>query len=488
MFFSCQEKVNYFKKKLNNNFDVVDKFIYKQKQTIAILYIKSITDNELLSMVIFSPLQKHNQENLTTTHLANNIFNTADLEIVKANSQNFENTVVFGILHGKVAIFLDNSQDVILVDAKKTPSRSPEEPPSSAVIYGPRVGFTESIDSNLAFIRKYLPTPNLVIKNFSVGKYTKTKVIVTYINSIADKKTANEICKKIQSINIDGIIDSNYILSYFQQGSKLIKRCGVCEKPDIVTAKMLEGRIAILVDNSPVVLTLPFIIFEDVQNSNDYYSNAMYSGFLRIMRLLGVFVATILPGLYLSLRLYHYKVLPLQFLITISNATEGLPFTPFLEMLFILILFQILYDVSLRLPQHLGLATSIVGALILGQTGVSAGLISPPGVVIIAMSIISVYTISDQIAQLSLLRFLFLIVGGSIGMLGIIGLLIYVVNKMATLNQFGTSYLAPYAPRHPNDLQDGLFKKPVYEIKNRPTSLKNKNKIRENTQNLEVEK
>jgi spore germination protein KA len=170
----------------------------------------------------------------------------------------------------------------------------------------------------------------------------------------------------------------------------MFKQVGNSEKPDIIAAKILEGRIAIIVNNSPIVLTLPFIFLEDLQNSNDYYSLSYYSSYIRIIRLLGIFIAVVVPGLYISLRLYHYNVMPINFLMTIGNSSETIPFTPFVEIMFILILFEILYEVSLRLHRYFGLATSIVGALILGDTGVKAGLISSPGVMMIALSVIAV--------------------------------------------------------------------------------------------------
>ena len=480
MFFSCAENIEFLKKKLHNNFDVVDKSFVAAGQNFAILYIKSLVDSKLLTEGILWPLQNISVPAKNLADVQNNIVCLGDMTL----AQNFDE-ILNAILNGRVAVFLDGQQDCLLIDIQTVKARSPAEPPTSAVIYGPRLGFTESIEDNISMLRKRLPTPNLVVQNFEVGKHTRTKILVCHIDGIASKKTVNAICKKIETINIDGVLDSNYIMSYFQDKSKLFKRAGIAEKPDIVTAKLLEGRVAILVDGSPIALTLPFMIFEDLQNSNDYYTNSIYSSFLRFIRLLGLFVAVILPGLYLALRLYHFKVLPFRFLITISNTTEGLPFTPFVEMLFILLLFQILYEVSLRLPQYLGLATSIVGALILGQTGVSAGLISPPGVVIIAKSIIAVYTVTDQIAQLTVLRILFLIVGGTVGMLGIVGLTLYCVHKLATLDQFGTSYLAPYAPRKQADLKDGLFTKPVYEMHTRPESIRGKNKTRQKKRRVE---
>ncbi|MBQ2713595.1 MAG: spore germination protein [Clostridia bacterium] len=473
MFFSCTKNIEVLKQKLNNCFDVIDKSFTVANKGLAILYIKSLVNNDLLPLALLNPI--YNAKSIENTKmLKDDVIRLADMTL-----ETEEKKVLDGVLDGKVALFLEGDSTCLLVDIKNVPARSPAEPPTSAVIYGPRMGFTENVAINIAMLRKRLPSPSFVVQNFMVGRHTKTKILVCHLDGIASKQTVKEICKKIESINIDGVIDSSYILAYFQGKNTIFKRAGLAEKPDIVTAKLLEGRVAILVDGSPIALTLPFMVFEDLQNSNDYYTNAVYSSFLRVLRLLGLFIAVVLPGLYLSLRLYHFKVLPLRFLITISNTTEGLPFTPFMEILFILILFQILYEVSLRLPQYLGLATSIVGALILGQTGVSAGLISPPGVIIIAMSIIAVYTIADQIAQVTLLRALFLIVGGTVGILGIVGCTLYFVHYLASLNQYGTSYLAPYAPRKKADLKDGLLLNPLPKMKRRPESIRTNNKTRQ---------
>lgn len=474
MFFSCKKNIQHLAQDLHNNFDIVQKFFCKNATNLGLIYIKTIVDEQMLADAVLNPLAQFDNFDGTLECVQNNIVAFASVE----RATTFEQAIN-GLLEGKVAMFADTEDSCLLIDLQKVPVRSPSEPPTSAVIYGPRIGFTESIEQNLGMLRKRLPSPNLKISEFSVGKHTKTKVLVCHLDGVASKKTVKEIEKQIASINIDGIVDSNYIVAFFQKNNSLFKRAGIAEKPDIVTAKVLEGRVAILVDGSPIVLTLPFMVFEDLQNSNDYYTSSVYASFLRFIRLFGLFVAVILPGLYLALRLYHFKVLPLRFIITISNTTESLPFTPLVELLFILILFQILYEVSLRLPQYLGLATSIVGALILGQTGVSAGLISPPGVVIVAMSIISVYTVADEIAQLTVLRALFLIIGGTTGMLGVVGLLLYFVHHLATLDQFGTSYLAPYAPRMKSDMKDGLIKLPVPAMTKRPKSIRTTNKTRQ---------
>ncbi|MDD4816264.1 MAG: spore germination protein [Clostridia bacterium] len=479
MFFYCQENIDFLKKEMHNNADIVHKIIFVKNTKIGIFYVKTLIDEKLLSSIVFEPFTKCLIEEVNSKSIVANILNTADMEVVEnATTKKQDDQIILNILKGQVAIFVEGENSFILVDVKNFPARNPEEPPTSAVIYGPRVGFTESIETNLAMIRKKLPTKNFAFKDFIVGKYTQTKIFLTYIDGIADIKIVNKIAKKIEAINIDGVVDSYYIISFLKKDNYIFKQVGVAEKPDVITAKMLEGRIAILVDGSPIVLTIPFMVFEDIQNSNDYYTNNVYTTFIRIIRLLGILVSTVAPGIYLSLRLYHYKILPLKFLITISNTTEGLPFTPFVELIFILVLFQILYEVSMRLPRYLSLATSIVGALILGQTGVNAGLISPPGVVIIAVSIIAIYTVSDQAPQLTILRALFLLIGGTIGILGIVGTLVFLVDEMATINNYGVPYLSPYAPRIKQDLKDGVFKKSTIEMNTRPKSLNNKNVVR----------
>ena len=228
--------------------------------------------------------------------------------------------------------------------------------------------------------------------------------------------------------------------------------------------------MAIIVDNSPIVLTVPFILIEDLQSSNDYYTNHHYASVIRVIRLFGLLLAILAPGVYLSLQLYHYNILPLNFLITIADTTLGLPFTPFLEIAFIFLLFQILYEVSLRLPSYLGLATSVVGALMLGDTGVKAGLISPPGVIIVALAKIALYTIPEEASQITVLQIIFIILGGSLGLMGIVAGMIYVINYLNKLDSYDTPYLAPYSPRINPDLKDALLTVPITEMDELPKS------------------
>lgn len=465
MSFSMLDKI---KNELNNNADFICREINNAYGTVFLFFLKSMTDKNEIAWQIIEPISKIKTE-FNFNDLFKKILYASEVEEIKLEQ------CVECILQNKIVLFYQNR--LLSIDLEKFPTRTPSEPPTSPNINGPREGFVESIKTNITLIRKRLPTPNLVIEDFVVGEETKSKVSVMYLKNIANKKVVKDITQKISKIKIKGVIDSYYIAEFLKKKPKsMFEQVGYQEKPDIVVAKMLEGRVAILVDGSPIVLSLPYMVFEDLQSSNDYYTNYVYVNLIRIIRTAGLIIATVVPGLYLSIRLYSYKVLPINYVITIANSTKNLPFTPVLEIMFILLMFQILYEVSLRLPQYLGLATSIVGALVLGDTGVKAGLISPPGVIIVAVSIMAIYTVPAQASVLTVLRAIFVIIGSTVGIFGIVGGVIYFINYINTLNFYETPYLAPYAPKIKGDLKDGLFKKPLINMKDQPRSLpQNKN-------------
>ena len=468
MSFSLQEEI---KSKLLNNQDFVARKIKTVSGEVLLFFLKSMVDKASVSKEVIEPILNH-KESFVFDDLLTKIISSADAKEIKKEE------IVDEILKNHIVLAFNDQ--FLTIDLEKVPHRTPTEPPTSPNIYGPREGFIEEIGTNISMIRRRLPTAHLKMENFNIGRETKTKVCMLYLKNVANKEVIKEIKNRLKQIDIDGILDTYYIAEFLKKRPySLFEQTGFQEKPDIVVAKVLEGRVAILVDGSPIVLTLPYMVFEDLQSSNDYYTNYIYVGMIRIIRTLGILVSTIVPGLYLSIRLYSYTTLPLSYIIIISNSTNNLPFTPVLEIIFILVLFQIWYEVSLRLPQYLGLATSIVGALVLGDTAVKAGLISPPGVIIVAVSIMAIYTIPSLASQLTVLRAVFVILGSCLGLLGIVGGLIYVINYINSLNYYGTPFLAPISPQVGPDLKDGFFKSPLTQITTRPASLNVKNKTRQ---------
>lgn len=460
------------KKFLNNNTDVIVRPVSFGKKKAGIVFVDELADIEQINLNIIKPLNNSKGlESVKAQKILEQVVSFANAEVLK------EQDVITNLLKGHAILFVDDSKDVIGFNVVKYEGRGVEEPPTSTVISGPREGFTESIKTNIGLIRKRLVSPKLKIEDLTIGERTKTAVKVVYFCDLADKRVVKKLNQKLSQIKIDGVLDSYYIGLFLEEKpNSMFRQIGSCEKPDIVCAKLLEGRVAIFVDGSPIVLTVPFIFMEDFQSSNDYYSDNHRATMLRILRLLAFAISIYLPGMYIALQLFHYKVLPLKFLITIISTTQNLPLNPFLEIFFIIVLFDILFEASLRMPKYLGIAVSIVGALILGDTAVKAGLVSPPGVMIVAMSAITIYIIPNQSSQISMLRLAFAFIGGTLGFHGIILGSMFLVAYLANMDSYLTSYLAPYAPFVSADQKDALVKLNLLAMKSNPKSYPNHHK------------
>lgn len=460
--------INSIKTALGESNELITKEITCGKTKCAILYILGLTDTISLSKFVIDPLLAW-KDNITPTIASNQILTLGETQL-----ECEEDKIINLLLKGKGVLLIDNTDSALILAVDKFQERAISEPPTSAVLKGPRAGFTENLKTNLAILRKILATPNLRTTSTEVGKHTKTTVTIVYIDKVADNNVVDNVKKRISSIDIDGIIDSYYIASYLEERpNSMFKQIGNSEKPDVVAGKLLEGRVAIIVDGSPLILTVPFVYIEELQSGDDYYSSPSRASFVRVIRIISILITILTPAMYIAIVLHHHKAIPLKFLITIVNTTKGLPLTPFAEILFVLLLFEILYEASLRMPKYLGLALSIVGALILGDTAVKAGLISPPAVMIIAISGLSIYCIPDQAPQLYTLRVLFTLSGAFLGFFGITAMVVFFLVYLSDFDTYGTPYLAPIAPFIRKDMKDSLYKIDITRAKTRPSSISN---------------
>jgi len=438
-----------------------------------LVYVDSITDRESLGELVLRPLNEY-----STTFCAEEISNV----ILSANTEvcQKEDDYITKILSGKTALFIYGLNKVVLVDLKKFDSRAISEPPTSNVIKGPREGFTESIKTNLSLVRRRVISPHLKVEMLNVGKQSKTAVAFCYMANIANDSIINNIRKKINSISIDNIPDSAYLQKMLSvRKNSLFKQVGTTEKPDILVAKLMEGRVGIIVDGSPLCLTAPYILLEDFQNSEDYYKSTYKANMERVLRCLSLFIAVFLPGVFVAAQLFHMEFIPLKFLLTIVSSVRGIPLSPTYEMFFTLLIFEILNEASVRMPKYVGMALSIVGALVLGETAVQAGIVSSPAILIMALSGICLYTVPELVGTMSLIRFSILLVAGTLGGYGILVLSTFLFCYLSSMESFGIPYLSPYSPLVPQDLKDGILMDHLINMKKRPKSLKNsKNKVR----------
>ena len=383
--------------------------------------------------------------------------------------------IIEDFTNGYTLIF-DDKDNCISIDTRTVIGRSIAEPPTSMVMRGPREGFVEDMKVNLTLLRKRLKTPNLKTVNLTVGKYTNTAVAVCYIEGIAQQRIVDDVVQRLQNVNIDGVLDSSYLARYLDVNKTvLFRRIGSTEKPDIAVGKMLEGRLAIIVDGSPMVLTLPYLFVEDMQSPGDYYENSTMTTLSRVLRFISVIASVLLPALYVCLQIYNYQIIPLRFLITILNASESIPFSPLSEMIIVLIIFDILREANLRMPSAVGISLSLVGAIVLGDAAVQAGLLGAPAVMIGALSGIGLYTLPDNTLILSLLRLVVTLLGGLMGLLGVIISTLVLIIYLASMQEYKTPFLAPFTPDIPADRQDAIAQRPVPSMKKRPRSIPNVN-------------
>lgn len=463
------KNIEYLKSRLGNSNELIVKEISAGGTKCAILYLLGLNDTESLSKFVIVPLSEYKGRITKLDDILTSIITLSEAEKEKDN-----NKLVSAILKGKGVLLVEGFDGAIVLAIDSYQERAIAEPPTSTVLKGPRAGFNENLKTNLSIIRKILATPKLRTESMTVGKYTETQVAVLYIDDIVDHDIVEMVEKKLKAINIDGVIDSFYVSAYLEdRKNSMFRQVGNTEKPDVVVSKLLEGRVAIIVDGSPMVLTVPYIYMEDIQSGDDYYSNHSRATFVRFIRMLSIFITLLAPSLYIAVVLHHNKAIPLKFLISIVNSTKGLPLTPFAEILFVLLLFEILYEASVRMPKYLGLALSIVGALILGDTAVKAGLISPPAVMIVAVSGLTIYCVPEQAPQLYLLRMLFTLAGGFLGFYGITALMIFLVLYLCDFDSYKSAYLAPIAPFVENDIKDALYKTDITNMDTRPLSIAN---------------
>lgn len=469
---SLDKNLETIKKEFDQSKDIIIKKIKSKNINAAVVYMLGLTDTIALSKLVVKPLQENTESINSISTLSEKILPLSEMEECSEL-----NKIYSEIMKGKAILLVDQFDSALILAVDKIKERAITEPPTSTVLKGPRSGFVENIKTNISIIRKILASAKLKSISLNVGKHTDTAVSIMYIDGIADADVVDNVKKKIESINIDGVLDSYYISQYLEEHKdSMFKQVGNSEKPDVISAKLLEGRIAILVDGSPIVLTVPYIYIEDLQSGDDYYSNHARATFVRWIRIMSVFITILTPAIYIAIVLHHYKAIPLKFLITLINSTRGLPLTPFAEILFVLILFEILYEASLRMPKYLGMALSIVGALILGDTAVKAGLISPPSVMIVAVSGLSIYCIPDQAPQLYILRMLFTFAGAMLGFFGITSLLIFLTAYLSDFDSYGSAYFAPIAPFVEKDLKDAIYKNDITNNFTRPDSIANNKK------------
>lgn len=442
----------------------------------AVIYIDGLVDRDLLNHDILQPLMFNLQlikDNISKNHSSLiDFIKSSVLTVGQITGTEDIDQVISDVLIGHTAILVEGATQALLIDAKGWESRNIDESKNEVSIRGPKESFTETMRTNTALLRRKIRDPRLTFQSLQIGKRSKTDVSVAYIKGITPDNLIEEIKQRLKRIDTDAILDAGYIEQFIEDNpTSLFPTVGNTERPDVVAARILEGRAAILVDGSPMALTVPFLFIEGFQNPDDYYARPFFSALVRWVRLLSFLISVYLPGIFVSLKSFHPELFPTQLLVSVAAAREGIPFPVVLEALLMLILFKILREAGLRMPRSLGQAVSIVGALVIGQAAVSAGLVGAPMVIVIATTAITSFLVVPFADLGAVYRLIMTVAAGFLGLFGIVLISIEILSHLASLRSLGVPYLSPVTPLNIRGLKDTLVRAPLWAMDSRPADL-----------------
>lgn len=409
--------------------------------------------------------------------LQDSIVSLADIKSI----DNFQD-LIHHLSSGDTILLIDGYDQGLVAGTRNWQARPIQTPENEVVVRGPKEGFTETLRFNTALLRRRIKSSNFKIESFVLGRITKTDVVLCYIEGIVSPGLVTEVKDRLNKIDIDGILDSGYLEEFLEDNHYTIfSQIEYTEKPDRVCGHLLEGQVCIIVDGSPIALIAPTSFPRFLIASEDYYERYIPSSLFRLMRSAAFLVALLLPSLFVAAITYHPEMIPPPLYITIASAREGVPFPAFVEALILEITFEMLREAGVRLPRAIGPAISIVGALIIGDAAVKAGLVSTPMVVVVAFTGIASFINPSYNAGIviRLARFGFLIAGGFLGLFGIMIALLIMLIHMTSLRSFGLPYMAPIAPFNLGEMSDIMIRRPWFLNRMRPTMKGMENAVRQ---------
>lgn len=469
-----KEDLQYLKDIYKDCYDVVfHGFETNDQKNAVIIYIQGLSNTEEINENVIKPL-------LLNKWTTDDEFPKISVSEIKKNTT--YNECIQAICSGQPLLMIEGEKEVLSFGLVKSDTRSIEEPVGESVIRGPREGFTEVISVNTSLLRRKVRSPQLKMQQLTVGKHTQTSIAIVYINGLANINLINEVKQRIDGIDIDGILESSYIEELIEDvPMSPFPQILSTERPDTVVANLLEGRIAILIDGTPFSLILPVTLFSFLQSAEDYYERYLISTMIRWIRYVFFSISLLLPSFYIALVTFHQEMVPTVLLISMASAREMVPFPSLIEALFMEITFEALREAGVRLPKQIGSAVSIVGALVIGQAAVQAGLVSPAMVIVVSITGVASFMIPSYNLgfAIRILRFPIMILAGTLGILGIMLGLCGIVVHLCKLRSFGVPYLSTLAPIHIDQLKDTIVRSPFWKLNTRPRLTGKYNKFRQ---------
>lgn len=453
---SMDENLLYLKNKFNNSADLtVREFKIKDKKA-AIVTIDGMVDKETLASSVMTPLLK---ETLSQESTQEEQFKYIRDEVLATSEQmevkNFEEALNY-LMSGFVLLFLDEVPEILALGIQGFKFRSVSEPVSEVMQKGSREGFVETLKVNMTLIRRRIKNPQLMFESMTVGKISKTKISLCYLQNMVSDKILEEIRGKIKNADLKYLLAAEYLATYLEEerSFSVFSSIGFSERPDTVCGKISEGRVAILIDGVPNAIIVPYLFVEYFQTLDDYAIRPYFATLTRWLKYMAFIISTILPGLYVALGTFNPEVFPNKLINKIAVAIGDTPFPILLETIIIHFVYEIMREAGLRLPRTLGHAVSIVGALVIGETAVEAGLIGAPTLMVVALTAISSYVIPNLYDAAAILRFIFILIGGTFGVVGVMIFFGALLLNICAKNNFGVPFFAPVTPFNSKGMRD----------------------------------
>ncbi|WP_458104606.1 spore germination protein [Bacillus sp. PK3-037] len=475
-----QRNVETLKKKLGQNDDIVFyTFSFgDSRQKACLLYIDGLTENKLLAQYVISPLQKESlaqKEGL--------------IEDLSAFFFGYHHSVVSTIkeiqqliFSGHTILLADGYSAGLAFDTKTLMTRNLEEPSSEIVERGPKIGFIEKLRTNTALLRERTSDPNLVIKEMTIGKRTKKKIAVAYIQDIAPDYVIKEVFKRLKSITTDDLPESGTLEQLIEdEPFSIFPTILSTERPDRVESSLLEGRVSILVDGTPFALIVPATVDEFIHSPDDYSQRWITMSLIRLLRYSSILITIYLPGLYISLVSFHTGLLPTRMAISIAGSRLNVPFPPFVEAFIMIFTIELIREAGLRLPKPIGQTIGLIGGVVIGQAAVQAQIVSALMVIVVSITALASFTVPSYAFNfpLRIIRIAGMISAAMLGMYGVIMVFLFVIGHLMRLKSFGQDYIIPIMAQPGQDLKDTVIRMPTLFLKRRPTRKDTKDKIRQ---------
>lgn len=443
---------------LKDGSDFLLKEIFTGNNKALVCAMDGLIDSLQLSQMIMKPLLDCNKE-FSSPREQLEFIKTKAVHCIEQNSvETFEDAYYF-LMSGFAVVIIDGCNEGLAFGIQGWTRRTTSEAKTEANVKGAKECFVESINDNKALLRKRLKTPHLKQKQLKLGNSASTPVALCYLDNRADKNIVKAVENRLKSADLNVVSDYGELSAFLDSDVKsFFSAVGNTERPDVLSSKLLEGRVAVMVEGSPFVIYVPYLFSDNFSAADDYDNLPVFSGFMRLLRFFSFVVSLFLPGLFVAVGTYHQELIPTNLLFLIASNEASTPFSLATEAVFVHLLYEIMREGGLRLPENIGHAVSIIGGIVIGDAAVSAGIIGAPMLIVIAVTAISSYVVYPLYESIAVLRIIFIFAGGLLGIYGIMLLAAVLFCNICALSPFGVPYSAPLSPLSPRSLGDVLIR------------------------------